>query len=552
MAATIVTAMVSGLATSLRQAPATVTALAALALFVVWATDDAGYPVTHWAPGGLVIAALLALCVGIVGVRWGELSAPVRLALGCLAAYTALSFLSILWAGVPGDAWEGANRTLLYLLVFALFAGWRQRGATAALLLAVWTLALAGLAAFVALHVDATSRAQLETQLPFGRLVYPTGYANASAALWLMAAWPALLLARSRRLAWPLRGVLAGSAVLLADVALLGQSRGSLYATPVMVLLVFAFVPARLRTFAALAPVAAAIAATAPVVLRVGNHLDDDRVNPATLHSAILAIFLAASAVGLVFAAAAAIEQRHPFSERAVGRTRAPLTGCAIAALLALITGGWVAAGDPAARIHHGWETFKSVRGYGANGAGGRLTSGLGSNRYDFYRVALNEFAAHPVAGIGADNFQQQYLRHGRSVETPRYPPRVELRTLAHTGVVGALLALAGLGAALLAAGRAIWRPRLGRGLEADVAAAALAGFAYWAVHGSVDWVLEFAGVGGPAVALLGIACAPDPARAPGDPGRKWPRARRLALIGAAVVAALAGAASLTLPWLHP
>ena len=53
--------MVSRLATSLRQAPATVTALGALALFVVWATGDAGYPVTHWAPGGLVIAALLAL-----------------------------------------------------------------------------------------------------------------------------------------------------------------------------------------------------------------------------------------------------------------------------------------------------------------------------------------------------------------------------------------------------------------------------------------------------------------------------------------------------------
>ena len=54
-----------------------------------------------------------------------------RVSLGCLAAYTALSYLSILWAGVPGAAWEGADRTLLYLLVFALFACWRQRGATA-------------------------------------------------------------------------------------------------------------------------------------------------------------------------------------------------------------------------------------------------------------------------------------------------------------------------------------------------------------------------------------------------------------------------------------
>ena len=71
--------------------------------------------------------------------------------------------------------------------------------------------------------------------------------------------------------------------------------------------------------------------------------------------------------------------------------------------------------------------------------------SGLGSNRYDFYRVSLDEFTAHPVGGIGADNFQQQYLRHGRSSETPRYPHSVELRTLAQTGIVGALLAIVGL-----------------------------------------------------------------------------------------------------------
>ncbi len=70
----------------------------------------------------------------------------IRVALGCLAAFTALSYLSILWAGAPGDAWEGANRTLLYLLVFALFAGWRQQPLTAAILLGAWTLAISGLA----------------------------------------------------------------------------------------------------------------------------------------------------------------------------------------------------------------------------------------------------------------------------------------------------------------------------------------------------------------------------------------------------------------------
>src|ERR1700680_2039501 len=131
--------------TALRaEAPNTVPALAVLALFVVWATDQAGYPVTHWGPGGLILLALLGIALGTIGLRATAVPRPIRIALACLTAYTALSFLSILWAGVPADAWEGANRTLLYLLVFALFACWRQRGAAALLLLCIWTLAMIG------------------------------------------------------------------------------------------------------------------------------------------------------------------------------------------------------------------------------------------------------------------------------------------------------------------------------------------------------------------------------------------------------------------------
>ncbi|HEY4996814.1 MAG TPA: hypothetical protein VII03_02390, partial [Solirubrobacteraceae bacterium] len=221
--------MTAKLTGSLRRAPATVPALAALVLFVVWASDQAGYPLTHWGPGALIVLALLAIAVGFVRVPLATVPRTVRVALAALGAYTAFSFLSILWAAVPGDAWEGANRTLLYLLVFALFASWPQRGLSAALLLSAWTLALIVLGAIALLHIDAAGASQLENLLPGGRLDYPTGYPNANAAQWLMAFWPALLLARSEQIAWALRGLLAGGAVLLAEVALLSQSRGSLY-----------------------------------------------------------------------------------------------------------------------------------------------------------------------------------------------------------------------------------------------------------------------------------------------------------------------------------
>ena len=115
-------------------------------------------------------------------------------------------------------------------------------------------------------------------------------------------------------------------------------------------------------------------------------------------------------------------------------------TGVRAIALATLARGARRRAGRgaaiPVTRIEAGWHSFKG--GYAADSASGsRLVSGLGSNRYDFYRVALDEFLAHPLLGIGADNFQQQYLVHGRSEETPHYPHSVELRTLAQTGLVG-------------------------------------------------------------------------------------------------------------------
>ena len=560
----------------LREAPATVPALAAMGLFIAWGTDQAGYPVTDWGPGGLLLLALLGIAFAAVGLRVRELPTPVKVALACLAAYTALSFLSILWARVPADAWEGANRTLLYLAVFALFAAWRQRGATAALLLGAWTLAMIGLAVYVALHLKAASTAELQRLLPSGRLVFPSGYANANAAQWLMAFWPALLLTRSRHLPSALRGLFAGGAVLLAEVALLSQSRGSLYATAVMLVLVFALLPGRLRTFAALLPVGLATLAAAPSVLHVG---DDRRPNgdviASTLHHALAASFAAALLAGLLVAAAAALESRLRLAPASVVRLRRGTTAVAIAMLVAIVAGGVVAAGDPVARVEHGWRSFKG--GYGANvTTGSRLASGLGSNRYDFYRVALNEFAAHPLIGIGVDNFQLQYLAHGRSDETPHYPHSVELRTLTETGLIGALLAIAGLGSALLAGFRACRAAahRCDDPLAPDVAAAALAGFAYWAVHGSIDWFWEFAGLGAPAFAMLGIACALAPRRTPPGgaaaiAGAPAPVTRpsavrggpaigasgaspmgRALTIAAAVLVALAAMASLATPWL--
>jgi tetratricopeptide (TPR) repeat protein len=566
----------SKLRDTLRERPATLPALGAVALFVIWTASDAGYPMTHWAPGGLILLALLVLTLSSVPLRMAEVPIGVRVAVACLALYTALSYLSILWAQVPADAWEGANRTLLYLLVFALFALWSPSGASAALLLGAWTLAMVGLAVFVVLHVD--SAAKPAALFSEGRLKYPADYENACAAIWCMAVWPALLLSAARRIPWAVRGLLAGGAVLLADLALLSQSRGSLFATAAMLVLVFALLPERVRTFLVLVPVAVGVAVTTPTVLHVGDRLTHGGNVRAALHSATAAIFLAAAAVGLIVAFGAAIEARGVFSEASVARMRRAAGALAIATLVATLAGGWLAAGDPVARVKHGWQTFKG--GYSADNAHvNRLVSGLGSGRYDFYRVGLDEFLAHPLVGIGADNFAQPYLARGHERETPHYPHSVEIRTLSQTGLVGALLALVGVAAALLVGGGAALRRAARRAdpLAASVAAAALGGFAYWALHGSFDWFWEFAGLGAPAFALLGLACALAPRRAPlpvlaghsaaaSEPEALQPAAprgpevrrrlppagttlRRLMFVGGALLT-LAVALSMAAPWL--
>jgi tetratricopeptide (TPR) repeat protein len=331
------------------------------------------------------------------------------------------------------------------------------------------------------------------------------------------------------------------------------------FASAALLVIVFALAPGRVRTFAVLVPALLGVAASTPFLLKVGDRLQAPEQTQAAasaaenaVHNASVAMFAAAVLVALAVALASAFERSHRRWPKARGPLRRALTVAAVVAVVAGIGGAFAAVSNPISRVSHEWDTFTSAQGYNANEKGNRLISGLGSSRYDFYRVALDEFAGHPLLGIGADNFAQQYLRKGHSNETPHYPHSVELRTLTETGLIGALLALVGLAAALLAAARALRAPDP---LARTVCAAALAGFAYWVVHGSFDWFWEFAGLGAPAFALLGIGCAlapgrpvssPEPALQRGAPRRRY----RPVAIAFGGLLALVCAASLVTPWL--
>lgn len=493
----------------LRAAPVTIPTLAAVAVLAWFAADQGGYGIAQWAPGLTALILLGGVMLVIVPNAWGDVPPVTRVAIGALAGYTAWSFASIIWANDAGAAWEGSLRTLLYLVIFSLFALWRQRPATGLALIGLWVLAveIVFLVVLVRMGGSDTPRSLFGDD----RLTDPTGYPNATAALALMAFFPAVILSAGRRVLWPLRAALAGGAVALLESALMTQSRGATLAVPIVAVVVLIVVPGRLRIAGMLALIGAGAAAAAPATLKLTDALGKTG-NPADqAATAVQLTLLAVLVVGGVAGAIAAWETLRPPGPQTARQLK--LTGQWLAGLVAItvVAGGLVAAGNPVHRVQSAYDSFKG--GYDDNnGQADRLVGGLGSNRYDFYRVGLDAFQAHPLAGIGTDNFQQTYLREGTSEETPRYPHSIEIRALAQTGIVGALLLLGALAAMLAAA----WKALRGQDeLGAAVTGAALTVGVYWLVHGSADWFFEYAGLGSAAFAFFGLVCAmvprPDP-----------------------------------------
>lgn len=535
--------MTARLLEALRRAPSIPLLVVGAGVLAWFALHQGGQSPLVWAPGGLVLLGLLAVGIAVLLPRLRGVPRLTVLAGALLAGYCAWSYASVGWATEQGAAWEGANRTLVYLAAFVLFALWRQTPASAGVVLGVLVASVAGATASIVIRLARTDDAR--PLLPTGRLQDPTGYVNATAALLLMTAVVALCAAASPHVWWWLRGLSGAALVLLADGALMAVSRGSLLALPVTLAVLLLVAPERLRRIAVVVPAALAVGLAARPILDLASLLEGYPAPagaPAAHHVAQL-VLAGAGVVGLVVALVALLEHRRSPSAAVahrVHRVSGVLVGAALAVALVVAT---VVVGSPRDELDGAWSSFK--QGYGEN-TGTRLTSGLGSDRYKFYVVALRQFDAHPVIGVGADNFFVDFLREGEGGETPHYPHSIELRTLGQTGLVGALLLFGAFAAAAPGAVRAArQRGTAGGALAAGAATAVV----YWLVHGSADWFFEYAGLGTIAFALLGLATALDPARtaaaldpvkADAAPVRSARRPRVLACAGAALLAAAA------------
>jgi hypothetical protein len=508
---------------------------------------DIGYEPNPWYLGGLTLVALL--CATTFGMGRVRMTRTSKIACATLFGYVVWSFASVLWAHDQGAAFLGSDRALVYLTAFLTFAilPWRDVPAR----LAMGAL-IGGIGVIAIVTAAKVATASSPGPLYLGaRLAYPLGYYNADAVMFMGAAAGAIALAAQRTTPAALRVIGVSLAALCLQLAVLSQSRGWLFSTPIVLALMLLLIPGRLRLLLFALAAGLATAVVAPALLHVygkatpgGETLAQPRLN-AVLHSqgnhAVHAMLVADIVLAVLATVAVIVDRRlqlSPQAQRRLNRTsRAAAVAVAVAgATVALVT----VHGDVVGRVEKAWKSFAHTPS--PTGGGSSHFTTLASNRSDIWRVALHEFARNPLGGIGQDNFAASYIRLRHTYEQPRWTHSIELRLLTHTGLIGTLLFAAFLLAALMAALRGR------RGVERTTAGIMLVFLVVWLVQGSIDWFWEYPALSVPALAFTAAAGAlgrvvPRPAP---------PRHRRLSLATtlAAVLLGVGALLALAIPFL--
>ena len=471
--------------------------LLAAPLWLWWALDRGGYLSPLWITGLVVLALATSVALLLVPAtraphRWAAVAA------GALFAYAAISALSMLVASDRGQAWLWSERALLYALAFALPVLWPPS------LRAV----KAGLVLWVAAALAALALGLLRARhgvLVDGRLSDPTTYPNATAALLLMGALPGVMLAALPRSTIAQRALGLAAAGALASGAVLTQSRGILIVGALAGIGAVLVTPARLRLAAAGACVLAALAWQRHALLDL--HQMAAGGDPAGgVERAIVAIGAITAALAVVGAAWALAERRVTVpSPTPAQRRRMRRAGSLAAVAAAVAVALLVTDGRPAAWAGAHLRDFKTPDYQRVETSHSRFSGGLGSNRYDYWRVAVDATLREPLRGSGAGSFVQTYFAERRTLRAPVYAHQLWLGTAAELGLPGLATLLLFVAAFTLALRRKL------RGLaSADTALllAAAAPLAILLMHTSADWSFAFPGLAVPALGLAGAAVA--------------------------------------------
>jgi hypothetical protein len=308
-----------------------------------------------------------------------------------------------------------------------------------------------------------------------GRLEQPLTYWNGMGLLGALGVTLAIRVAGTATRPPALRAAAAAAAAPLGMAIYITFSRGAIAALVVGVAVVLALCPTRSQVRAVLVALGAGlVTALTAGFLPAVESLEG---GSAAREGAIALVAL------VVVAAIAAFVQLHGSDE---SHTYAPpRRAVAIGITLAVLVGAPLAA-------------VALDRGDAETGATASRLDDLGSNRYDYWEVALDSWGDDPLRGGGISSFRVEWLKE-RDVDEPvRDAHSLYLETAAELGLVGiALLGLFIYG--IVAAAREAVRR------ERELVAGAVAGISLFAVHAAIDWDWELPAVALPAIVLAGM-----------------------------------------------
>ena len=446
-------------------------------------------------------AWLLVLAAALTAERPLPRSLPGRLALGGVAALTALTVASIAWAPLAGPAVDDAQRVLLYLGAFLAGLAFLREDrfiepalAAGALVVVLYGLSERLLPGLVDLDQSRTAG---------GRLEQPITYWNAMGAVAAMGLVLCARMAADERRPIGLRAAAAAGVAPLGAGIYLTFSRGAIAAAAagLLVLVLLAKERAQIRAAVVALPtgLAAAVACGAfPWVRSLSDGDLSDGFQGAM--ALVLLLALGAAAAGLTVRWTAAAHGDHaPVASPRVRFLAATGVVVALVAVSAAVEGSPRGSSPQA----------------GANTA--RLSS-LDSMRYEYWRVALDTFADHPLVGTGAGGFGVEWLRERPEKDASREAHSLYLETLAELGLAGAAALLVMLTGLALSARRAlVVQPHAALGLVAVLVT--------YLVHAALDWDWEMPAVTLPALAaaaaIVAIADRSGATAARGEPGAR-------------------------------
>jgi O-antigen ligase len=338
------------------------------------------------------------------------------------------------------------------------------------------------------------------------RLVGTVGYSNGEAAFLLVPFWVALYVAGSRHVSPGLRAAVLAGAVLSLNLAVLTQSRGAMVALAVSLPVFFLLSGQRLRGFFALLPAAIALFVSFPSLNRVYLTLSDRGDVMKALEDALPLVWLGAVGAALYGLCWALVDARWRPGKRL---TRSLGTIVLVACLVIFTIGANVLverAGEPIGEVQRTWEAFKTNDTAGQDQS--RYLSASGTGRFTLWQVAWKDFAASPVFGVGAQNWEATYYElREQPGEFARQPHSLPLEVLSERGLVGGILLLGFVGICVVPN---LWQRYTKFQSEGKAQAGALfAAMAYWFVHSSVEWFWQLPAVTMPAILFLALLVAP-------------------------------------------